>query len=188
AGGVCTALGLNNGVVPWRTLGLVQNDVIDAWGALVTYKVWGVTATALTANDGLDMSGLNPTVSPVVLNWLSVRGFRLCRATPCAPGSASELASKATGNGIAYFLISHGPNKVGAYLPGGTFSGAASGAGPGPLENINRNNLALRTISPNDFYVDALFDENPASYYDDLVLHPSIIKVASDAGLQPKNP
>jgi hypothetical protein len=46
----------------------------------------------------------------------------------------------------------------------------------------------LRSASPNDFYVDADFAENPAAYYDDLVLRPTILSVAMAAGLGPRRP
>lgn len=214
AGGACTPAALTNGVVPWRTLAISQTDVIDAWGNLVTYRVWGGTGVAnpLTLANGMDMSDCDPagagltnvgacradnTTSP--LNWLTVdssanaRGFRACRADPCPvtlqanPPGADELARRVDGNGIAYFLISHGANKFGAFNPSGTLT-PVNGPGPGPLENINSNGIALRTIAADDFYVDTDLNENEANYYDDIVLRPTVIKVALDAGLGPRVP
>lgn len=190
AGGACTVAALTNGVVPWRTLALPQADATDAWNNLISYRVWagaGV-ANSLTVASGMDMSGLNPASAGVVQAWLSPRGFRACNATPCAVGSVGELASKANGNGVAYFLVSHGTNKVGGYTPAGTLLAVASGSGPGALENINLNGAALRTATPNDFYIDADYNENAASYYDDLVLRATVIQVAIDAGLGPRAP
>lgn len=209
AGGACTVAALTNGVVPWRTLAIAQETVMDAWGSLISYRVWGGAGVAnpLTVANGMDMSGCDPaqvgptsagvcnaTTSP--LNWLTVdasvnaRGFRVCNASPCAVGSVAELASKANGNGVAYVLISHGANRFGAYTPnGGVPLATANGSGPGALENnVNRNGLAVRTASPADFYVDADFNEDPANYYDDIVLRPTVIKVAQDAGLGPRAP
>ena len=132
------------------------------------------------------------------MNWLtantsvSARGFRICNASPCAVGSVAEQTSKANGNGVAYVLISHGANRVGSYTPNGTLITTASGAGPGALEVINQNNTALRTgtlpTPTDDFYIDADYDENPATYYDDIVLRPTVIQVAIDAGLGPRVP
>lgn len=190
AGGACTVDALTNGVVPWRTLAVAQTEVLDAWGNLVTYRVWGGAGVpdSLTAADGMDMSALDPatTTAGTVSNWLTDRGFRACNASPC--GSAAELASKTNGNGVAYFLISHGANKLGAFNSNGTLITTANGPGPGSLETINRNGQALRTTTPTDFYMDADFSENPASYYDDIVLRPTVIKVALDAGLGPRVP
>ena len=192
--GVCTVPALTNGVVPWRTLGISQTDAMDAWGNLVTYRVWGgvgVGANQLTLPNGMDMSALDPGNGTVVIDWLATRGFRACNDDPpCDAGVAAELASKVNGNGVAYFLISHGANKFGGFNPSGTLT-PASGAGPGPLENINENGQPIRTAVPNgDFYVDADLDENPdpATYYDDIVLRPTVMKVALDAGLGPRVP
>jgi prepilin-type N-terminal cleavage/methylation domain-containing protein len=207
AGGACTVAALTNGVVPWRTLAISQNDAIDAWNMLISYRVWGGAGVnnPLTLPGGTDMSTCDPsqvgatvggvcnaTTSP--LNWLTVdtsinaRGFRTCNTSPCAVGSATELSSKVIGNGVAYFLISHGANKFGAFNTNGTVIITANGSGPGPLENINSNGFALRTASPSDFYVDADLNENETAYYDDIVLRPTVIKVALDAGLGPRVP
>lgn len=135
-------------------------------------------------------------------NWLTAndeptpaqaRGFRACKnacsATILAnPPGADEMARRVDGNGIAYFLISHGANKIYGYTPTGGFINTASGAGPGLREATNTNNSGLRTGSPDDFYIDADYDENPATYYDDIVLRPTVIQVAIDAGLGPRVP
>ena len=190
AGGACTALALTNGVVPWRSLGISQTDAMDAWNTMISYRVWGGAAVAgpLTLADGMNMQALDPTNPGAVNTWLSTRGFRACNAAACAVGSAAELASKANGNGVAYFLISHGPNRFGGFSADGNYLGTSVGAPPGPLENINRSTVPLRSASPNDFYVDADFAENPAAYYDDLVLRPTILSVAMAAGLGPRRP
>ena len=192
AGGACTALALTNGVVPWRSLGVSQTDALDAWSTMVSYRVWGVVANTLTAyagaGTGMDMTNLDPSTAGAVNGWLAGRGFRACNGDPCAVGSPTELASKANGNGVAYFLISHGPNRFGGFSADGNYLGVSVGAPPGPLENTNRSTVPLRSASPNDFYVDADFAENPAAYYDDLVLRPTILSVAMAAGLGPRRP
>ena len=119
------------------------------------------------------------------------RGMRICNATPCLPGDAAELAAPLAMTGAAYVLVSHGANRFGAYTVEGIFVANASGYGPGLRENINRNNLALRTAPNNDFYVDADREENAAAaqgYYDDIVLRPTVMKVILDAGLVPRSP
>lgn len=68
-------------------------------------------------------------------------------------------------------LISHGANRFGGFTADGNYLGTSSGPAPGPLENINRNTLALRATSPNDFYIDTEFREDPAAYYDDIVCY-----------------
>lgn len=194
AGGACTVPALSNGVVPWRSLGVSQNDAIDAWNTVVSYRVWGGAGApgSLTLHTGpgtgMDMTSLDPSVGGAVLGWLTGRGFRVCNAAACGLGSAAELASRANGNGVAYFLISHGANRFGGFSAGGQYIGTSSGPLPGPLENINRGTQPLRTAIPNDFYVDTEFAENPAAYYDDIVLRPTVISVAMAAGLGPRRP
>ncbi len=192
-GGACTPPTQINGVAPWRTLGLSQGDATDAWGTLVTYRVW----PALAQVNGLDMSTRDPTVDGAVpgenqvREWLKTRGFRACNAAACpvtVPVDAAELASKVNGNGVAYVLISHGANRFGGFTADGNYLGTSSGPAPGPLENINRNTLALRSGAPDDFYIDTEFREDPAAYYDDIVLRPTIISVAMAAGLGPRKP
>jgi len=228
AGPPATCTAMTTGVVPWRTLGVPVDSVIDAWGNLITYRVWARTnvgngntiETSLAMDRGMDMSECRPSstgaeVSPFlcsptssVLNVLIAnatpppvapvpvvaqsRGFRTCSSDSCpattiaaVPGP-NELSRRVDGNGVAYFLISHGANKYGAYNPTGTWVATANGPGPGAQENINRNNLALRTTSPDDFYIDADLSENTATYYDDIVRRPTVIKVALDAGLGPR--
>jgi prepilin-type N-terminal cleavage/methylation domain-containing protein len=190
AAGVCNPASQINGVVPWRSLGLAQGDATDAWNTLITYRVWSVASSSLTSytgvGTGMDMSNLDPKTTGAVSGWLVNRGFRVCNAAACPAGSSAELTSKTGSNGVAYVLISHGPNRVHGFTTDGVYLATANGPGPGPLEDINRNTLALRSGAPNDFYIDAEFAENPAAYYDDIVLRPTVISVALAAGLGPR--
>lgn len=186
----CTAAGLDNGVVPWRTLGLAQGDAMDAWNTMITYRVWAgatVAASALTRPAGMDMHSLDPaTMTPQIQTFLQASGFRVCNANPCNPGAAPELASRTGMTGAALALISHGANRVGGYTAEGVYLNAANGPGPGPLENLNFNASPPRTGAPGDFYIDAEYAENPAAYFDDIVLRPTVISVAMAAGLGPR--
>lgn len=192
AAGVCNPATQINGVVPWRSLGLAQSDAMDAWSTMVTYRVWGGANTLTVhtvAGTGMDMKNLDPATPGAVSGWLASRGFRVCNAAACpvtVPVDAAELASKVNGNGVAYVLISHGANRFGGFTADGNYLGTSSGPAPGPLENINRNTLALRSGAPDDFYIDTEFREDPAAYYDDIVLRPTIISVAMAAGLGPR--
>ena len=88
--------------------------------------------------------------------------------------------------GAAYVLISHGANRVGGFSADGVYLGTANGPGPGPLENINFNGLAPRTATPTDFYIEANYAENPAAYFDDIVLRPTVMSVVQGANLGPR--
>lgn len=97
------------------------------------------------------------------------------------------MTRRVDGNGVAYFLISHGANKIHAYSSSGFLISEPNGIGPGAREDVNRNGVELRAADVDQtFYIDADLDENPASYYDDIVLRPTVIKVALDAGLGPR--
>lgn len=231
-----TCTSMTSGVVPWRSLGVSADAATDAWGNLITYRVWAKTgagvgntiATSLAMDGGMDFSKCDParTDDPNPLDFLcpvsgsglgpfsvffkvltaktgsspvppsqDARGFRACKDTPCnatlptVPPGANELSRRVDGNGAAYFLISHGANKVGAYNTNGTLLTIASGPGPGARENINRNGQVLRAANLNStFYIDADYDENPATYFDDIVVRPTVISVALAAGLGPRKP
>ena len=234
----CTAMG--SGVVPWRSLGVPADAAMDAWGNLITYRVWARTRggevgsainTSLAMDGGMDFSECDParTDDPNPLDFFlcpvsgsgpgpfsvffkvltaktgnspvppsqDARGFRACKDIPCnatlpppvLPG-ANELSRRVDGNGSAYFLISHGANKFGAYNAAGQLLTTANGSGPGARETIHRNNQGLRaTDLDNTFYIDADYDERPGSnYYDDIVVRPTVISIAMAAGLGPRKP
>lgn len=231
----CTAL--NRGVVPWRILGLGVNEAVDAWGTLVTYRLWARTPagasnginTSLAINNGMDFSDCKPAStgaavgpsylcnpSQPILSVLTAantptqaRGLRVCsRITTAQPATCDrdvpqQITTPWAGTGAAYVLISHGANQWLGYKPnytqppvaGGVFMAQPVGPGGGARERQNRNNQALRMPSTNaGFYADDAVDErvnaaNPANspnYFDDIVLHPTVMKVALDAGLGPQ--
>lgn len=188
AAGVCNPATQINGVVPWRSLGLAQGDATDAWNTMVTYRVWG-GANTLTVHTGpgtgMDMSNLDPATPGAVSGWLASRGFRVCNAVGCP--LAAELTNKALGNGVAYVLISHGPNRLGGFDVDGNYIDPAGRSPFGPLENLNTNNQDVNVTNPaDDFYIDAEFNENPAAYFDDIVVRPTVISVAMAAALGPR--
>ena len=221
----CTAMA--TGVVPWRSLGVPADAAMDAWGNLITYRVWARTSggvgsainTSLAMDEGMDFSKCDPAKltppSPAEYRCtganaqplgalladggMQARGFRVCRDTCAAttlpnPPGTFEVARRIDGNGAAYFLISHGANKAGAYNTNGTLLTIASGPGPGARERINLNGQALRAADlDSTFYIDADYDENPVPpvdgpYFDDIVVRPTVISVAIAAGLGPRKP
>lgn len=215
-----TCTSMTSGVVPWRSLGVSADAATDAWGGLITYRVWARTNagagsginTSLAMDGGMDFSECDPAKptppSPsdyrctganaqplgalLADSAMQARGFRVCRDTCSAttlpnPPGTFEVARRIDGNGAAYFLISHGANKAGAYNTNGTLLTIASGPGPSARENINGNGQVLRAADlDSTFYIDADYDESPATYFDDIVLWPTVISVAMAAGLGPR--
>jgi len=197
-----------NGVVPALSLGLSEADTLDGWNNRITYRVFSNAPGSLTLTDGMDMSWCDPagTAASAVAS-----PNNLCTLTPptCSSASSATLANcvtptlflankglliqdadgnplmdPATGQGAAYVLISHGDNRGGAYSTSGTLLGPV-GPQVGTQEAFNSNNVALR-LSPN-YYVDSSYNGgDTVNHFDDQVLRPSIISVASKAQLGPR--
>lgn len=91
----------------------------------------------------------------------------------------------AGGQGAAYVLISHGDNRGGAYIDAGSLQGPV-GPQVGTEEASNSNANPLR-MPPANYYVDSAFNgSDTTNHFDDLMIRPSIIAVASKAQLGPR--
>jgi hypothetical protein len=88
-------------------------------------------------------------------------------------------------SGAAFVLISHGPNGAGAYNDGGVLQAAAGVAGPAEAANQNPKQIPvdLNLTTFNDYQ----YDSRPATYFDDIVVRPSVYTVISKAQLGPKS-
>lgn len=108
--GACTITGTtsDNGVLPWRTLGLPDQSSMDGWNRLLSYRV----SLQLTAN---------PTA--------------LLPPSPVLP--LVRYQGEITGGiGAAFVVMSHGRNGLGAWLPVGNQAAQAT-ASNNELENLN---------------------------------------------------
>ncbi|MCL4722913.1 MAG: type II secretion system GspH family protein [Rhodocyclaceae bacterium] len=195
-----------NGVVPALSLGLSEADVLDGWNNRITYRVYSNVPGSLTRTDGMDLSWCDPagtaasaiapnnlcTLTPPTCSsaalancvtptqFLANKGLRIQNAA----GTIPPLMDPAAGQGAAYVLISHGDNSGGAYSTSGTLLGPV-GPQVGTEEAFNNNGTSLR-LSPN-YYVDSGYNgSDTTNHFDDLVLRPSIISVASKAQLGPR--
>lgn len=196
----CTAASLQNGVVPWRSLGLTEQDATDGWGRRITYRV----GTKLAADSGMDLSFCDPAGNPGTVVGGSVN---LC-STGCTAGNMATctlpsvfLAGKGllvkdlAGNrlmdpvatphtGAAYVLISAGESGGGAYLNSGVLGSTTSTDGTEELKNYANGAFVSNTVT---YYVDdALSDTAGATHFDDIVSRPSVLAVAGRAGLGPR--
>ena len=192
--GACTTQ--QNGVVPWRSLGLSAADATDGWDRRMTYRV----GSALVAVSAMDLSWCDPAgtggLSGLVCNltctspspanctppstYLAAKGLvvkNLAGTTVMDPaGSPPSTPS----TGAAYVLISHGESGGGAYLDNGVLS--TSTTTDGTEEQKNYANLTLGI-----YYVDdQVTDVAGANHFDDVVLRPSVLGVANKAGLGPR--
>ena len=191
-----------NGVVPALTLGMSEADVLDGWNNRITYRVYSGVNGRLTSNNEMDMSwcdpagtagsafGANTLCDPSCTSanlglcvtpsqFLTGKGLQIRNA------AGSILMDSAGGvQGAAYVLISHGDNQEGAFTQNGTLLGPI-GPPSGTEEALNHNGVVLRV--PPNYYVDSDYNgSSTVSHFDDLVLRPSIISVASEAQLGPR--
>lgn len=93
--------------------------------------------------------------------------------------------------GAAFVLISHGANNVGAFSQGFNYIAVAARGVDGALEALNHNNgnavsAASTTVAPS-FRVTTLTEGGVAIYYDDLVLHPTVLNLVQTAQLGPRS-
>ena len=198
-GGNCTG-NQQNGVVPWRTLGLTENDATDAWDRRLTYRVFPSFAN----NNGMDMSSCDPagseTAPPAAaapracnpacaagalnsctrpVDFLTTRGLQV-RDTA---GNVTMDPAANPHTGAAYVVISHGESGGGGYLGSGTL--AASAVGDGTEEMKNYASLPYAGVAT--YYVDnALVETLDNTHFDDVVLRPSVLAVINKAGLGPR--
>ena len=201
AGGNCTAV--NTGVVPWRALGLTETEVTDGWDRRLTYRV----DANLAADGGMDMTWCDPagteaqaaapkaactsagcsstTLSSCTppINFLS--GIGSAKGLMVRNLAGTVLMNPATGagpnTGAAYVVISAGETGGGAYNNNGALM--ASTTTDGTEEAKNYNHLALQP----DYVDDTTADAAGAGHFDDVVSRPSILSVASKAGVAPRS-
>ena len=196
AGG-CTGT-MQDGVVPWRALGLSETDVLDGWDRRLTYRVF----PALGADSGMDMSwcdpaGTEPGPAPKVCNvactaatlttcsppsnFLGTKGLKIRSASGVVLMDANAVPAHP---GAAYVVISHGDTGGGGYLPSGTLASNPAGDGTEEMKNYaSAPYVALVT-----YYVDdAISDAASATHFDDLVSRPTILSIATKAGLAPRS-
>jgi prepilin-type N-terminal cleavage/methylation domain-containing protein len=215
--GTCTVAALNNGVVPWVTLGITEAEAQDGWGNRISYRTSRTSVVALTIDNKMDMSLCDPaaaiepvpslanrptptctaTTPPLHYLWglgrgLEVRneaGDKLMDPYPALPAlPAVQVPPSPTG--AAYLLISHGENRAGAYSSSGQIQ---IGEPPAltaiqALEDRNKNRPSDASGQTPAYYVDAQQSDVAGTQFDDIVLRPTIMSVVTRAGLGPRKP
>ena len=213
ANGTCSVAVLNNGVVPWVTLGISEAEAQDGWGNRISYRTANSAGTALTRDNAMDLTKCDPAGTNTTLDLGSApQNVESCRTpTPLDPTQNSPkllitgrgltvqdgsngvlMDGSATGTtGAAYLLISHGENRAGAYSSSGTIQiGLPPNLPPAVpliLEDMNKN----RNDDPGypAFFIDAPQSDLPGNtQFDDIILRPTVISVATRAGLGPRKP
>ncbi len=184
-----------NGVVPWRSLGLSEQDASDGWDRRLTYR----TDAQLGKTNAMNMSFCDPAGTdapgpPATCNTACTSSALGSCTTPAAFIAAKGLTVKniagttvmdpVTPNvntGAAYVVISHGESGGGGYLNTGIL--ATSTTTDGTEEVKNYANLAVSA-----YYVDdATSDVAGATHFDDILSRPSVLTVANKSGLGPRS-
>jgi prepilin-type N-terminal cleavage/methylation domain-containing protein len=204
--GQCTVAGAVNtqthGVLPWLTLGLAEPDVTDGWGNRLTYRV----APELVLASAMDFTACDPGGTAGLASGV-------CN-TACAagtfPGSCTPPSTYTQGKGLkirniasatlimdpgatpstgaAYVVISHGENGQGAYNNQGILQSGSTESGT--LEAANNAADVAFTYATSGASV-AFVDDFPSypagtGHFDDWLLRPSILTVATKAQLGPR--
>lgn len=186
------------GIVPFRSLGLGEEDATDGRNLRFTFRI----GSELAKSGALNMTSCDPVGTGVVVappracnpacsstspsasctsvsNFLAGYGLSVAEAAAGTP----IITNGASTTGAAYILISHGPNQGGAYTPAGVLTTANPASGTN--EAFNHNNQALRI--PPLFYSEGSENnsETPA-HFDDIVRRPTVQFVIDAAGLGPR--
>jgi prepilin-type N-terminal cleavage/methylation domain-containing protein len=205
-GGVCQIGGAANtqthGVLPWQTLGLAEPDITDGWGNRLTFRV----APELALDNAMDLTPCDPggtgSLFGLVCNAGCSAGSFPAGCTPPALythnkglkirnlASATLLMdpSLSPSTGAAYVVISHGENRVGAYNSDGILQGGTPASGTLEAANNAANaafvNATSGTASP--FVDDFPSYVTGTGHFDDALLRPAILTVATRAQLGPR--
>ena len=198
AGGNCTG-NQQNGVVPWRTLGITETDATDAWDRRLTYRV----GPSLAQDSGMDMSGCDSAGSEAPIAPAAGRtctagctSTTLSACTPPSaflPGKGLQVRNVAGAvlmdpnavphTGAAYVVMSAGESGGGGYLSSGTLGSSTVGDGTEEMKNY----ASLPYTPAVTYYVDsALTETADATHFDDWVSRPSVLAVVTKAGLGPR--
>lgn len=185
--GRCAPLTEINGVLPWVTLGLAEEDARDPWNARLTYRVDPALAAAPPQPLLMNMTNCDPSstglagpggicIAPLgactgnanctsPANFLAGKGLDVWDGLNGAAGYNARQNNSATVTGAAYVLISHGPSGAGAY------NGQTSALQPGSIalgkdleeQNVNGQPLA-KPATQATAYRDAPLNDNTQVY------------------------
>jgi len=182
-GGVCAE---PLGTIPWRTLGLRQEDQFDAWGHKVSYRVF-FTPSGLTRPLGASM--VDCSTLPSAAGPLDAGNCLASHATPestflSGKGLKVQEFGQPLVTDAAYVLISHGPTGRGAYTASGTQLAPPSPTNAAEFPNLQSgagSTFNLRAAT--DSGVSATDD----AHFDDLLTYARVADLIRGAGRGGRN-
>lgn len=184
------------GIVPWRTLGLKEDEVLSADLTYYSYRVFS-GPMGLTVDNGADMSNCDLTNSPLpddatllthgqcnTSHGNSVAQFlQGGTSNPNPPKGLSVTRDSVTEPKVAYVLIHHGANGKGAYLSSGSRVLPLPVTGSKELDNTA--GVDAVTFKATYYANTPNFEVDPATvdYFDDRLVYTRIDELAKQAGL-----
>ena len=206
--GSCIPVNQTNGVVPWVTLGISENDAADPWNGRITYRVQPALASSLAklmdmswcdpAGTATGLSGLALACTPGCtgaacmnpLNFLYSKGLQVQDGAggwlnrPAPPWLGAPALPPPNSTGAAYVLISHGPTGAGAYNKAGVRQPGSIVVGINEMANRNGQPLTGATI-----FIDTAQNATAnVTHFDDYLSHPTIATVLGNASLGARTP
>lgn len=175
------------GIVPWMTLNIARENVLDAQGRFISLRVFSGT-TGLTQDAGASMVDCD-TIEPV---GATLPSNGLCQSTHDHTRS-QFLANKgltvdnngAIQTGVAYVLVDHGESGYGAWsIEGSRMTSATvsspewfnSEGNPQAGQTTFYSREALTTVSPSD-----------STHFDDRIVYTNVIDLIETAGLEDRD-
>ena len=179
-----------HGVVPWKALGISEADILDGWDRRLTYRV----DQNLTAANAMDLTACDPAGTAALVGGLCAPTPGCNSASTCsAPGpyvqtkgltvqnAAGTIVMQPPTTGAAYVLVSHGESGGGGYLSSGEIFSSTSV--DGTSEQLNYANVA----AGGNYGDDSIMEASGTGHFDDIVSRPTILAVATKAGLGPRS-
>ena len=179
------------GVVPWRALGLAEQDATDGWGRRITYRAWN----ALAADNAMNMFWCDPAgIGGLGAGNVCNTACTSANLANCSPPSlyiagkgyqvrnvGGTIIMDPPATGAAYLLVSHGESGGGGYTSAGVL--APTSSTDGTEEQKNYANLAIQP-----YYVDSEISDVAGllTHFDDLVVRTTVLNAVTRAGLGPR--
>lgn len=182
------------GIVPWKALGLSQDQVTDAWGQLISYRVYD---GSIGLTQDLGASAVNCDTNNLTTVDVAVTTAGLCNNVG---GTHDTLRSdfifgkglnvhdfgtdpnSANVSNVAYVLISHGSSGLGGYLQSGIRK---------DLPAVDARDYANTQASPSFFIKQAAsatdIAPGSAAHYDDVIAYLKISDLLSLSGLDARD-
>ena len=148
----CAGPGTRAGVLPWVTLGLSKDAVVDTYGNYYTYVI-STAAKNVCATVTSDLPGA--TASTTYTGGL------------LDPTDLALVDSTGASRNVAFAIISHGPNGLGAKKSSG-----ADATDP-PSSTAKEYANANAQVNPSATIYSGPFSTDDATYFDDIVYAPS---------------